>query len=539
MSPKVMVIGLDGATLDLMKPLADQGVMPNFSELLKKGCSGVLKSTSPPYTPPAWSSFYTGANPGKHGIYGFTWFNPETRSWELPSSKIIGAKKLWQILNEQGLSTGLINLPLTYPPERVDGFMITGMMTPEKAKSFVYPESLASEISALPHPYIVDVPVVPIPDSRNTNVVKRVHAALKGRRDACLHLIEDHPCDLMMAVFVAPDRLQHVYWKYIDQESQLYDTAEGEAFRGEILDCYRTLDETIGDIMAAVGDDCRTFFISDHGFCELRSEFFLNNWLAREGLFSIGSSSKWMISGGRKIRKLVPKGLLSLLSGNLAEKIKGKGLNMAVDWDNTVAYAHEQGLFMNTVLGKDDGKLESMSPKYMEIRSSIAEKLMDLRHPKSGEKMVDTIAFKEDIYQGHYFDRAPDIVPVLDNYRTYIYDGFLRNRLIVDHDTVPNGIHHPDGLFLAYGPDIAESKVVDNAAIIDIAPTIIHSLGLGVPENMDGRVLADVFQDSFMKKNPVRGSASGENGHDNSASVYTQEESDEIEEQLRGMGYIS
>lgn len=534
-----MVIGLDGATLELMKPLADQGVMPNLSELLRKGCSGVLKSSIPPYTPPAWSSFYTGVNPGKHGIYGFTCFNPKTRSWELPSSKIIGAKKIWQILNEQGLSTGLINLPLTYPPEKVDGFMITGMMTPEKAKVFMYPESLAIEINALPHQYVVDVPVVPFLDSRNTDIVKRLHAALLGRRAACLHLIRNHPCDMMMTVFVVPDRLQHVYWKYIDQNSVLYDTVEGEAFRKEILACYRALDDAIGDIITAAGDDCKTILMSDHGFCELRGEFYLNNWLAKAGLLTIGGSGKWIIDGGRKLRKLVPNRFVDFFGHIMADKIGAKKLRRSIDWNNTIAYAHEQGLFLKAAFDNDDGRPELSRKDYLELRDRISERLNDFRHPKTGEKVVDSISYKEDIYIGRYFDRAPDIVPVLDNYRTYINDGLVRDELLVDYEMIPNGIHHPDGLFVAYGSDISRNRIIEGATIIDVAPTIIHALGLGVPENMDGRVLADVFQDSFMKKNPVRGSASGENGHDNSASVYTQEESDEIEEQLRGMGYIS
>ncbi len=526
---------MDGASFTLIKPLVERGVMPNLGELMKSGGSGILKSTMPPYTPPAWSSFYTGVNPGKHGIFGFTWFNPETGKRELSNSRVMGCKKLWQVLNDHGLKTGLINLPLTYPAEAVDGYTVTGMMTPENSKSFTYPEKLTADLSSMPEEYIVDLAVTPDVDAKNTDVVKKLQDMLRGRRAACLKLLKEQPCDFWMTVFVTPDRLQHVYWKYLDPSSGLYETSRAEQFRGEILECYRELDRTIGDIVSVLGSDSQVFVISDHGFCNLNKKFFLNNWLAREGFFQVGSSSKLALRGGRILRS----GMLSkFFASSIGTRIREQSINRAMDWSRTSAYAYEQGLFLN-LKGREEKGIVKPGAEYEDIRGKIAERLRNFVDPESGNRVVDAVTYKEEIYKGDYLAMAPDLVPVLEDYSCYIHDGLLETELLVDCSSAPAGIHHPDGVFAAWGPNIAGNQMIENAEIIDVAPTILHALGLPVPEHMDGKVLGDLFEPGFLERNPIKtGGAVCDDG-EKSTEVYSQEEADEIQKQLRGMGYLS
>ncbi|MDO8141482.1 MAG: alkaline phosphatase family protein, partial [Candidatus Brocadiales bacterium] len=125
--PKIVVIGIDSATFDIIEPLVNQGKLPVFTRFMKEGVWGRLQSTIPPVTPPAWTSLVTGKNPGKHGIFDF--YGYTTNGYERPiiNSQAIKAKTLWNILSEGGKSVGIINVPLTYPPEKVNGFLIPGM----------------------------------------------------------------------------------------------------------------------------------------------------------------------------------------------------------------------------------------------------------------------------------------------------------------------------------------------------------------------------------------------------------------------------
>lgn len=509
--------------------------MPNFAELMRKGCSGVLKSTTPPYTPPAWSSFYTGVNPGKHGIYGFTRINPATGQRELTNLRAMGARKIWQIINEHGFRTGLVNLPLTYPPEPVEGYLVTGLMTPEHSRHYTYPRSLVEELGSLGTPYFVDVSLDLERDVKNTRIVKKLLVALRGRRAAIQHLLKRHPCDFVVVVFVELDRLQHVYWKYIDENCALYNTARGEKFRAEIETCYRELDDSLGDIAASLGNDAQLYIISDHGFTELRSEFFLNNWLAQEGFFALNSSSRMMLKplyGKLRSSKLV-HALLSKWYG----KVREQGLNQVVDWEHTDAYAREQGLFMNLKGREEHGSLNA-GEDYEEKRELIKEKLSLFANPQTGERMVDSIYFKEEIYEGPYLDVAPDIIPVLGNYTCSVNEGVLRREVLSDCSAVPYGVHDPNGVIVAYGRGISAGETIGGASIVDVAPTLLHVMGLPVPDDMDGKVLIDLFDENFKKQNPLRTTMEDIKTQAGGEEVYSQKEAAEIEEQLRGLGYL-
>jgi predicted AlkP superfamily phosphohydrolase/phosphomutase len=136
---KVIVIGLDGATLDLILPWVQKGLLPNFQRIIKKGIWGHLTSTIPPFTAPAWTSFMTGKNPGKHGIYDFMVREPGTYTSSSVNASFCDADSLWRIIGSEGKKVGVINVPMTYPPEEVNGFLISGMLTPSNTDTFSHP----------------------------------------------------------------------------------------------------------------------------------------------------------------------------------------------------------------------------------------------------------------------------------------------------------------------------------------------------------------------------------------------------------------
>lgn len=149
MAMQILLIGLDGATWDLILPWVAEGRLPNLGALLREGSWGTLLSTVPPATFPAWSSFLTGLNPGRHGIFDFTRRKFGTYEVEFVNSTYRRGRSLFRIASEAGKRVGVIGVPATYPPEKVNGFLISGFDAPVATgidPSFVYPRELFSEI---------------------------------------------------------------------------------------------------------------------------------------------------------------------------------------------------------------------------------------------------------------------------------------------------------------------------------------------------------------------------------------------------------
>lgn len=448
------------------------------------------------------------------------------------NSRMIGSRKFWQIANDNGLRVGLINLPLTYPPEPVDGYMVTGMITPSNAGVFTYPESLTEQLRSQVNPYVIDE--VSQPES---NLLDRLMAMMKGRREACLHLLKKDGCDLAMVVFVTPDRIQHVFWKYLDKESDLYSSAEAEAMREKIIKCYQFLDEIIGEIVEAAGEDSRKFIISDHGFGSYKGEFLFNNWLAQEGYFSLKSSMNKLVRLGRTLNRAGLSKIVGTHGRRALSEARKARLDKAIDRERTTAYALEQGLFINASVREKEG-IVARGNEYDSLREEIMEKLKLLRDPVTGEKVVDSVLLKEEAYTGSFLDLSPDIIVQFKDYAYSIGESVVRKGLIIDRRSEPLGNHHIDGVLLAHGSDIARGRKVEDAQIVDTAPTILYALGLPVPDYYDGKALTDLFEDDFVKRNPVQLQNEAENIDRKKEDLYTQEEAAEMEEQLRGMGYI-
>jgi Type I phosphodiesterase / nucleotide pyrophosphatase len=149
---RLLIIGLDGATFDVITPWAQEGKLPNLRKLLENGAHGALKSTIPPMSPPAWTSFMTGKNPGKHGVFDFTARKPYSYDIEFVNARWRRAETIWKIMSEEGKRICVLGVPFTYPPEAVNGVMISGIDTPATggiadATAF-HPKALYHEIAA-------------------------------------------------------------------------------------------------------------------------------------------------------------------------------------------------------------------------------------------------------------------------------------------------------------------------------------------------------------------------------------------------------
>lgn len=542
-SPRLFVIGIDGATFEVLSPLIRKEVLPNLAEVLRKGSYGELESTIPPVTIPAWVSMVTGKNPGKLGLFDLLKRRPEDyrvvpaeiRSWEHPP--------FWAILNRHGISTGLMNIPGTYPPRRVEGFIVTGMFTPSERHCFTYPPELVKELNEAVSHYDIDVGQWQYFDEGR--FLRDLYRVTEKRMRALMYLMKSHPCDFYMAVFTCTDRLQHVLWK-----------------RWDFLESYWIwFDGLLGEILRRFGEETTFFFVSDHGFGPIRRTFYVNEWLRRRGYLIVKRDVKTesFIEVGRAVEMLYYKlGRLKVVYplASILNKLLGMGrlryytydylskdrLVNWTDWAKTKAFAlvhtpHYGHIYINVKGKMPQGCVDPED--YEEVREEIIEELSRLRDPSTGEAVKIRVYRREELYEGPYVNEAPDIIFVIDDFECEV-DPKLGHPSIFDErasDPRWTGTHKRDGVFIAYGPDIRKGHRIEGAKIADVAPTILHFLGAPIPGDVDGRVLFEIFEEGSeaagrppVYELPGMGVKTGPN--------LGEEDRKLIMERLRRLGYI-
>ncbi|MGI8773662.1 MAG: alkaline phosphatase family protein [Actinomycetota bacterium] len=532
---KAVVIGLDGAAWHLLDPMISAGVMPRLGQLRERGASGTLTSTVPTYTPPAWTSAVTGVNPGRHGVYGFLEGNAQSDRQELMHSGKIKAPTLWEIANDQGARVGVYNLPLTYPPRPLDGWMVSGMMTPgygERLKGFAYPEALEGKILEWAPGYIVDVSANYEQDWRDASLAERALASIEQREKVLRGLLDLHPIDVLFTVMEAPDRLQHVYYRYMNPSDPLYGTPEGTGLRDAVIRCFEATDRIIG-LLEDWADGGGVLVCSDHGFTAWEVSVHLNALLQQWGYLKIKPVARAMQTSAA--RSLVPLAK-RFLPRKIARDAKGKTF-AAVDWTRTKAFASpipQQGVFVN-IEGRE--RFGCVPPAELEsIKDDLIARFTELRAP-DGEPITDKVWRSEEVFHGEASAGAPDILPVLRDHRYELDDELFHRKPFTDLRHLPRGVHHPDGIVIVSGPGTRSGSEV-GGSVMDVMPTLLYQAGLGVPAGLDGRVMSEAFDDAHLEARPVKEAAALTSSSKDEDSPYSQEEEALIEESLRGLGYL-
>ena len=532
---KGVVIGLDGAAWHLLDPLFEQGAMPRLKALRDKGAWGTLKSTVPTYTPPAWTSAATGVNPGRHGIYGFIEGHAQDEH-ELVHSGKIKAPTIWQIANAQGRRAGIYNLPLTYPPRQLEGWMVSGMMTPgygEQQRGFVYPQEHESKILGWAPGYVVDVSANYEQDWRDAALCDRALVSIRQREKVLAGLLELDPPEIVFSVLEAPDRLQHVYYRYMNPADELYGSPEGERLRPAVTECFAAMDRIVGLLEDYAGADGGIVVCSDHGFTAWEVSVHINALLAEWGYLKLKPSARAMQSG--VARSLVPVAK-RFLPRKLAREAKGRTF-AAVDWAHTKAFASpipQQGVFVNL---KGREKHGIVDPSELEsLKNDLVRRFEALQAP-DGSPATDHVWRSEDVFHGDAMKGAPDVLPVLRDHRFELDDELFHRRAFTDLRHLPRGVHHPDGIVVVAGPGVETGKRIEGS-VMDVTPTLLYMAGLDVPEGLDGRVLVDAFDERSLKDRPVGTTAPLSSSQAEEESPYSAEEEAIIEESLRGLGYL-
>jgi predicted AlkP superfamily phosphohydrolase/phosphomutase len=533
------MLGLDGMTFPVLSPAFDAGHMPNLKRLLADGVSGVLTSTIPPYTPPGWTSIFTGMNPGAHGIFGFTAGNAQRREG-LARLDRVKTPALWNAANAQGLEVGLFNIPMTYPPPPVEGFAVSGMLTPEEGghtpNNFTHPDHLAERLVERTGGYEIDIEVDYDEDWKSTAIIDRLSRNLTIKRRALQYLLDEYDdLPILFAVLEAPDRLMHVHYKYIDPRCEHYDRPEAVRIRERVWTFFDEMDAVIADALSWGGDDAYVVTMSDHGFQGKDKGVNVNLALKEWGMLALGGAGSLAQSSslrrlGRSLKKVLPRAV--------KRRAKAAALG-SIDWARTKAFSApipQQGVYVN-LRGREPNGIVSASD-YASVCDEIIERFSAMVDPDDGAPVVDRVYRRDEVMSGSETEAAPDLFPVCRGYSYELSDGLYSAGVLTDYRALPRGFHHLDGIFGIAGPGVPPSAGA-RASLYDIAPTALYLAGVDVPQ-VDGRILAELLPAAMVGERPPRQVPMElpVAGAGAKASPYSARDEALIEESLRNLGYL-
>jgi len=567
---RVLIVGLDGMTYDVMKPLTDQGIMPVCKSLMDRGTWGTLMSTVPPVTGPAWCSFATGKQPGNHGVFDF--FKPTKgqnaagMTRRLINSKEVDGKTIWQIYSELGKTCIVMNVPVSYPPRPIKGAMFTGMLTPSPDHNMTYPPDLYDRLKPELGEYCITVNWQGYSDATADKFLDDLMACQTKRTEYCLRLMDEYPdWELCFPCHTSTDRICHAMWHYIDpieREKLKSDGRYNPDIMEKVYEFYRRLDAEIGQLIEKAGPDTPVFFVSDHGFGPMRGKFYVNEFLEKQGLLTVKRGKVHQAMFSILMRKVHFK-LLKMMGKQ--DRIKEIQTKLAVDrtsdtartfydtfyelidWKKTKVYMAsntEGGLYLNmkgrTLYGQDVDRGIIEPEDYEKERQNVMEVLKKIKHPDTGQPLLSHALPREEVYKGKYIDRAPDIVFFLES-GAWVADFAFGKGLYKKADwRTGSGMHRMEGCFLACGPGIAHTTEVETC-IVDAVPTILAYMGLPIPSDMDGRFIEEAFTDEWKANNEVtytdEATEEGK-GWGHGKDVYDEDDEDVLVERLRGLGYI-
>lgn len=543
----LLVLGLDGAALDMIDPLIEQGRLPHLARLKREGASGKLRSTLPPVTAAAWSTFMTGLNPAKHGIFQWRTYDP-TQYTNLDEHVVtadrLAGRAFWDLLGQAGFRVGVITVPVTYPTWAVNGYMISGYPCPDTQRNYTYPAEWGQSL-AQSHNLSVDHYL----RASDGEILTRGVEMLRRRTDLALDLARKGEIDVCVLVLGAIDRAQHDFFKYRDRRFRAFHAAP-PSLRDAIDRHYEVADEQVGRLVEALAPDGVALVVSDHGGGPHPLRLFHPNaWLRTRGWLVTRDGGSVSPAGALRRGIQALRGWLPLedrlrraLPAAIVSRARSYTLNIAdIDWPRTAAYRFPmyhpaEGIEINLKGRQPQGCVQA-GAEYEGLVMKIMKGLRDVRDPVTDEQIVEGVYRKEEIYNGPFVEIAPDIVFVCrQSHRTGVESaGQIATLVNLDDLRKDNGVHTMDGILFAYGQHIQRGQEITGARLIDIAPTVLHLAGLPVPKEMDGRVLTEILTEERAAL-PVEYVETG--GWQAEHVTLTPEEESDMLDKLRGMGYV-
>jgi predicted AlkP superfamily phosphohydrolase/phosphomutase len=463
----VVVIGLDGADFDLILPWIEAGDLPNLKQFLDTAAVGKLTTVYPILSPVCWTSAFTGVNPGKHGIYDFQKADPMGGDDPLiETATNRRALPIWMLLSDAGYRVGVLNVPMTYPPDPVRGVMVSGFPYPNGNVNFTYPPELQASLGKYPLDYLG----LSLFKRTQASILNDIKEGQEARARVATEWVKSGKYDFIWAVFTDPDRVQHFFWKDMDPHHPAH-TAEGASYFGAAIhDIWVRDDQILGAILDALPPDATVMMLSDHGFDAIYRQVNLANWLPKTDM------PQWLATLS------VPKMLIT--NGLLHHWVEGK-----------VPGSSDREVFLD---------------KFIDL-------CKNLQDPDTGTHPFESLFRREDIYSGRMVEKAPDLV-FQESPKYYVTRGNADSTslpAITDiWSTSFSGHHRPQGILAVRSPlvhastqgslrdRLANGGDFKDAHIIDVSPTLLALMQQIIPEEMDGRVLDEAILPDFLKQHP-------------------------------------
>ncbi len=452
---RVAIIGLDCAEPSLVfnRYAAD---LPTISQLRERGAWGRLESVIPAITVPAWSCMMSGQDPGALGIYGFR--NRADYSYNhlvVANGDAVQEPRLWDILSRYGRNSVVLSVPGTYPPRPINGQMVGCFLTPDASADYTYPATLKAQIQAKFGDYPFDAKN--FRTHEKDQLLKQITAMTKTHFEAARWLVKESDWDLFAMVEIGLDRMHHAFWSYMDSAHRSYKP--GSPYANAIRDYYRLLDSEIATLLPLLGEDTAIFVVSDHGAKKMDGGIAINEWLIREGYLTLAEPYP------QEIRK--------------PDTLK-------IDWSKTLAWG-EGGYYGRLFLNIQDREPQGIIPAEdaPRVLGEIKSKLESLAD-ESGQHIGTRCFLPKEIY--------PTVEGIPPDLLIYFGDLSWRslgtvgwNRVhVLENDTGPDDANHAQhGLIIAYDPrNPANGRQLENAHLLQIAPTVLNILGIETPKTM-------------------------------------------------------
>ncbi|HLI07088.1 MAG TPA: alkaline phosphatase family protein [Ktedonobacteraceae bacterium] len=496
---RAVIFGVDGMTFRVLHPLIQRGELPNFQKITREGCEAILESKYPPLTPPAWTSLSTGLKPARHGVFDFWTYEEQSERGQPRKARVLtrrrGGKAIWNILSEYGKQVIVVNVPATYPPEPVNGIMISGYMTPGTGVEFTYPSSFKDELFQVAPDYQIDLEVNAYERLKTIGKVGPLADAIlrmtEERVKLIMHLLTEKPWDFCYIAFIGADRLQHPLWEEV---SSLHPGTNAY---------FKMLDDALGQVLSLLGPDDILFIVSDHGFGGHSTYFDINEYLYSKGLLKLGKSfeeSRRKSGRATRFRQFVSRLGLRPIARKIKRSLKTLGMwappNFEagldrpalddVDWEHTLAY-------VPSMSGFPSGYADIFLSPDM-TQEQIDELCADLRrqkNPSNGQPLIDEMFTTGVFGEGPFAPREPHLLLLPGDGITFRIE--LGNVNIWEDLGKAFGSHHKDGVLYAYGPKFKRGFQAPNAEIYDLVPTLLRAMDLPFPVEFDGRVLDELF----------------------------------------------
>jgi predicted AlkP superfamily phosphohydrolase/phosphomutase len=548
MTDRILIIGLDGGTWNVLVPYMEAGLLPNLAGLWRQCYWATLRTTLPPITPVAWASLITGVNPGKHGVFGFgTYRDRQAGYLARPVHRgDIAAPSLWRILSDYDMTNHVVNVPMTYPPEQIRGSIVTGMFTPGFDSQYTWPPELKDELTA------AGIRPKFMPDFAEKAYACRwdwLARALEGDASTLLDDLDNYTrrqhrvaCYLMrtewrffMKVYQATDMIQHYLWP--DLLPPPIGTQASPRSR-RILRSLQLVDTCVGELLELAGKGTTVMVVSDHGAGPCMGRFAMGRWLSERGYAEFRKSA----ASGRLRRVVVALGLRQFVRRVLGRSFSDhlSDRTSAMLWNATKAFVDESASgFAVRINAKGqfrEGLVEA-GEAYERLRHALMKDLEDLVIEDNDLRPIGKTFRREDVYKGPYADLGPDILLAPgDDGTIHAINGYADTPRL---QTTPGnaGQHQMEGICMIAGPGVRASGGMCRAEILDVVPTVLARLALPIPDYMDGRVLAEAFEVqpeiAFETRDPQFQLPAVAPDR-----VYSEEQERAIESALRNLGYM-